>query len=102
MSTFAASFDKFTINPTTMPATEHKFINYKCIRYPKAEMLNRSREYYQFMDRRRTIRDFSDKPIPYEIIENIVKVMYFITYNREVFIPFDLILSSFILFEKHN
>jgi len=35
-------------------------------------MLNRSREYYHFMDRRRTIRSFSDKPVPFEIIENII------------------------------
>ena len=72
MSTFAARFATGHHKSTKMSTTEHNFINYKCIRYPKAEMLNRSREYYQFMDRRRTIRDFSDKPIPYEIIENIV------------------------------
>ncbi len=55
-----------------MSQTKPPFVNYKCIRYPKAEMLNRSREYYQFMNRRRTIRSFSDKPVPFEIIEHIV------------------------------
>jgi nitroreductase len=55
-----------------MPTTQHKFAPYKGIRYSKAEMLNRSREFYQFMDRRRTIREFSDKPVPWEVIENIV------------------------------
>ncbi|PHN04071.1 nitroreductase family protein [Flavilitoribacter nigricans] len=48
------------------------FIPYKGIRYPKAEMLKRSREFYQFMDKRRTVRDFSDKKIPKEVIDNIV------------------------------
>lgn len=48
------------------------FIPYKGIRYPKAEMLNRSREYYQYLDKRRSVREFSDKPIPYEVIENII------------------------------
>lgn len=48
------------------------FIPYKGIRYPKAEMLNRSREYYQFMGKRRTIRDFSDKKVPKEVVDNIV------------------------------
>ena len=51
---------------------EANFTPYKGIRYPKAEMLNRSREYYQFMDKRRTVREFSDKPIHYEVIENII------------------------------
>jgi iodotyrosine deiodinase len=55
-----------------MQTTQHKFAPYKGIRYSKAEMLNRSREFYQYMDRRRTIRDFSDKPVPREVIENIV------------------------------
>lgn len=48
------------------------FIPYKGIRYPKAEMLNRSRSFYQYMDKRRTVRAFSDKPIHYEVIENII------------------------------
>lgn len=48
------------------------FIPYRGIRYPKGEMLNRSREFYQFMDRRRSVRDFSDKPVPRDIIEHII------------------------------
>lgn len=42
------------------------------MRYPKAEMLKRSRELHQFMERRRTVREFSDKEVPYEVIEHIV------------------------------
>lgn len=48
------------------------FIPLRGIRYPRAEMLRRSREYYQFMDKRRTVREFADKPVSREIIENIV------------------------------
>lgn len=51
---------------------EANFIPYKGLRYPKAEMLNRSRTYYQYLDKRRSVREFSDKPIPYEVIENII------------------------------
>lgn len=36
-------------------------------------MLERSRAFYAFMNQRRTVRDFSDKPVPLEIIENIIK-----------------------------
>lgn len=51
---------------------EQKFIPYKGIRFTKAEMLNRSREFFQFMDKRRTVREFSDKPVPKEVMENII------------------------------
>lgn len=55
-----------------MASSKPGFIHYQCVRYPKAEMLRRSRELHQFMERRRTIRDFSDKPVPYEVIEHII------------------------------
>lgn len=55
-----------------MSEVEQSFIPYKGIRYNKADMLMRSREYYQYLSRRRTIRHFSDKPIPKEIINNII------------------------------
>ena len=35
-------------------------------------MLRRSREFYQDMDRRRTVREFSDKPLPPELITNLI------------------------------
>jgi nitroreductase len=49
-----------------------KSVPYRGIRYPRAEMLNRSREFYELMSKRRTVRDFSDKSIPAEVIENII------------------------------
>lgn len=54
--------------------TKPKFIpltNYK--EYPQDEMLNRSGEFYKDIKRRRTVRDFSDKPVPKEIIGNCIK-----------------------------
>lgn len=55
-----------------MPKADDGFLPYKGVRYSKAEMLQRSREFYRFMDKRRTVRDFSDKPVPREVIENII------------------------------
>lgn len=55
-----------------MAAEKKPFIAYKGIRYPKAEMLHRSREFHHFMDRRRTVRAFSEKGVPYDIIQHIV------------------------------
>ncbi len=33
------------------------------------ELLRRAREFYETMQRRRTIRDYSDRPVPREVIE---------------------------------
>ena len=55
-----------------MQHTEPKFAPYRGVRYTRPEMLNRSREFYQYMDKRRTVRDISDKAVPREVIENIV------------------------------
>ena len=38
-------------------------------RYPQAEMLERAKDFYQEMNRRRTTRYFSTEPVPRELIE---------------------------------
>lgn len=48
------------------------FIPYKAMQFPEAEMLQRSRDFYALLDKRRTVRDFSDKPVPKEVLENIL------------------------------
>lgn len=40
--------------------------------YSTQEMLKRARDFYVFMDKRRTVRDFSDREIPDDVIENII------------------------------
>jgi len=45
--------------------------NYR--QYSEDEMLKRSQAFYDDIKRRRTVRDFSDKPIPSEVIENCIK-----------------------------
>ena len=37
------------------------------------EQLRRSREFLQHMTRRRTVRDFSTQPVPFELIENAIR-----------------------------
>jgi len=44
--------------------------NYKG--YPVDEMLKRSQAFYDDIKKRRTVRDFSDKQVPKEIIENCI------------------------------
>ena len=37
--------------------------------YPDAEMIARARAFYAHMQKRHTVRDFSDQPVPREVIE---------------------------------
>jgi len=41
--------------------------------FSEDEMLNKSKMYFEQFDKRRSIRDFSDKPVPFKVIENIIK-----------------------------
>ncbi len=41
--------------------------------YPVAEMSQRAADFYANADRRRTVRGFSDRPVPLDIIENCIR-----------------------------
>jgi nitroreductase len=41
--------------------------------YPVEEMKRRALEFYTNLRRRRTVRDFSDRPVPREVIENCLR-----------------------------
>jgi nitroreductase len=49
-----------------------KFISFEFENLSPGKMLERSGEFYEFMNRRRSIRDFSFKPVDKELIENIL------------------------------
>ena len=51
----------------------YPFISYKKETYTPHEVLNRSRRFFEWMDKRRSVRDFSDKPVAKEVIGNIIK-----------------------------
>ena len=46
----------------------YPFVEYHQQGYSESEVLQRSKDFYTWMDARRTVRDFSDRPIPLEII----------------------------------
>lgn len=48
-------------------------ITYEAHTFEESEMLDRSQKYYDWHDKRRSVRDISDQPIPKEIIDNIIK-----------------------------
>ncbi|MEU9836667.1 nitroreductase family protein [Streptosporangium sp. NPDC048047] len=51
----------------------YPFIPYRPARYPEDEMLARGREFYEHMDRRRSVRFFSDEPVPRECVELAIR-----------------------------
>jgi len=50
-----------------------KHIQYTQEFYTNEEIINRSREYYNYLNKRRSIRHFSNKEVSIEVIENIIK-----------------------------
>ncbi|MBI5857602.1 MAG: nitroreductase family protein [Sphingobacteriales bacterium] len=50
----------------------YPFVSYSKETFPENEMLQRSRSFCNWMDNRRTVRDFSDNPVSKEVIENII------------------------------
>ena len=49
-----------------------RFKKYENPKLAPHEVLERSQSFYEFIDKRRSLRFFSDKPIPKKVIENIV------------------------------
>lgn len=50
-----------------------KFIPYNQITMEPQEMYERSVSFFNLMDKRRTLREFSDREVPLEILENILR-----------------------------
>jgi iodotyrosine deiodinase len=53
--------------------TEYPHIPYLPLNFAEAETLQRSRDFHAHMERRRSLRFFSDQPVAKEVIENIIK-----------------------------
>ncbi len=56
-----------------MEQQTHPFIPYSVPVLEAEEMKDRARQFFEHMDTRRSVRDFSDRPVPREVIEDIVK-----------------------------
>ena len=57
-----------------MTTEKHHFVSYKDYEeYSVDEMRERARSFYKQLKRRRTVREFSDRPVPREIIEDCIK-----------------------------
>ena len=52
---------------------EKKFIPYKIANSSSEELIEKSKKYFQEINKRRSVRDFSNRDVPKEVIENIIK-----------------------------
>lgn len=50
----------------------YPFVSYTKETFPVADMQKRSLDFYSWMDTRRTVRNFSDKPVPKDVISTII------------------------------
>lgn len=51
---------------------QHEFVPYERDLYNKEELIERSAAFYAWADTRRSVRDFSDTPVPKEVMENLI------------------------------
>jgi iodotyrosine deiodinase len=51
----------------------YPFVPYTPKAFEDEEMIQRSKAFHDFMDERRSVRDFSDRDVPREVLENIIK-----------------------------
>lgn len=52
---------------------DHPYISYSKPIHSDEEMIEHSLSFYEAMDSRRSVREFSDRPVPREVIENLIK-----------------------------
>ena len=52
---------------------KYRFVSYQKETYTDTEMSERSVSFFKWMNKRRTIRDFSDRPVPLEVMETIIR-----------------------------
>lgn len=52
---------------------KHPFIPYRGPEFEAEESLKRAHDFFSFMDRRRSVRQFSDRPVPRELIEDLLR-----------------------------
>ena len=55
-----------------MAIQEYPHIPYQPQQYPAAEMTERAKEFYELLDARRSVRFFSDKPVPQALVEQLI------------------------------
>ena len=60
------------MSSSTKTIAGYEFEAYQHVTFPAPEMLQRSQDLHHWMEQRRTVRDFSDKALPKELIDNLL------------------------------
>ncbi len=50
----------------------HPFVSYTHESYPQPIMLERAQDFNHWLNKRRSVREFSDKPVPKEVIDELI------------------------------
>jgi iodotyrosine deiodinase len=50
----------------------YPYIHYSKDTYPPEQMRQRATEFFDFMDQRRSVREFSDRPVPRKVLEHLI------------------------------
>lgn len=53
--------------------TGYPFVEYKGQNFTPEEMISRVEEFYEYMNQRRSVRDYSSRPVPKAVLEAIIK-----------------------------
>lgn len=56
-----------------MEEENQKMIPYQQVLFEEEEMIERSKMHYEFMNKRRSVREFSDRDVPEEVIQYIIR-----------------------------
>ncbi|MBP9151159.1 MAG: nitroreductase family protein [Flavobacteriales bacterium] len=56
-----------------MANTKDGFIPFEPLNFSEDETRQRAKDFYEFMNNRRSLRVFSNKPVPKEVIENLIR-----------------------------
>lgn len=60
-------------SPEHISINGYKHISYETELFSENELIEKSDTFYNFLNKRRSVRDFSDQPIPKLVIENLIK-----------------------------
>ncbi|MCL5130315.1 MULTISPECIES: nitroreductase family protein [unclassified Algibacter] len=60
-------------SPNHIMLNGYKHISFESEIFSEIELTEKSKTFYNWLDKRRSIRDFSDTPVPKQVIENLIK-----------------------------
>lgn len=60
-------------SPKNIDISGHKHVSYHSETFSENELILKSESFYSWLDKRRSVREFSSQPVPKEVIENIIK-----------------------------